>query len=300
MHRLPRGPGAGSSNRRRDRRRVPVHLSSPVARSRPSNTPSDVADFCHFVLMSSRFTKKSLVSVPGRLVKTPCADRPTLAFSTRRPPMQHRHLGRGQRQQLRPIHQQLRRRSLVLLPQVVAEPVGGRLQHGERVHVGLLLRRIHAPRREGNLHVVPGLLRRFLDRRAAAQNDQVGKRDLLAAGLRALNSFWIASSFCSTFASSAGWLTSQSFCGARRMRAPLAPPRLSLPRNVDADAQAVVTSCGDGQAGGEDLRLQGGDVLLPDQRMIHGGDRVLPRAAAPSERAGRDSARSGPCRGASA
>ena len=27
------------------------------------------------------------------------------------------------------------------------------------------------------------------------------------------------------------------------MRAPLAPPRLSLPRNVAAEAQAVVTSC---------------------------------------------------------
>ena len=57
-----------------------------------------------------------------------------------------------------------------------------------------------------------------------------------------LNSFWIASSVCRTFASSTGWLTSQYFCGARRMRAPLAPPRLSVPRNVAADAQAVVTS----------------------------------------------------------
>ena len=27
------------------------------------------------------------------------------------------------------------------------------------------------------------------------------------------------------------------------MRAPFAPPRLSVPRNVDADAHAVVTSC---------------------------------------------------------
>ena len=27
------------------------------------------------------------------------------------------------------------------------------------------------------------------------------------------------------------------------MRAPFAPPRLSVPRNVDAEAQAVVTSC---------------------------------------------------------
>ena len=57
-----------------------------------------------------------------------------------------------------------------------------------------------------------------------------------------LNSLWMPSSALSTFASWAGWLTSQSFCGARRMRAPFAPPRLSEPRKVDADAQAVETS----------------------------------------------------------
>ncbi len=57
-----------------------------------------------------------------------------------------------------------------------------------------------------------------------------------------LKAFWTASSVARTFPSSAGWLTSQSFCGARRMRAPFAPPRLSEPRNVDADAQAVDTS----------------------------------------------------------
>ena len=68
----------------------------------------------------------------------------------------------------------------------------------------------------------------------------------------ALNSAWIRSSAASTAARSAGSLTSQSFCGARRMRAPLAPPRLSLPRNVDADAHAVDTSCDDGEPRCED------------------------------------------------
>jgi hypothetical protein len=33
---------------------------------------------------------------------------------------------------------------------------------------------------------VAGILRRLLDGRAAAQHDQVGQRDLLAAGLRAV------------------------------------------------------------------------------------------------------------------
>src|SRR5208337_459334 len=66
--------------------RVPVHLISPVARSRPSYTPSDVEEGCHFVFMSSRLTKKSFVNVPGRLVKTPFLDCPKLAFRARRPP----------------------------------------------------------------------------------------------------------------------------------------------------------------------------------------------------------------------
>ena len=50
------------------------------------------------------------------------------------------------------------------------------------------------------------------------------------------------SSVRSTCASVSGSLTSQPRCGSRRMRAPLAPPRLSLPRNVEADAHAVETS----------------------------------------------------------
>ena len=58
----------------------------------------------------------------------------------------------------------------------------------------------------------------------------------------ALKSSWMPSRAFNTFASRAGRLTSQSFCGARRIRAPFAPPRLSEPRNVDAAAHAVETS----------------------------------------------------------
>ncbi len=99
---------------------------------------------------------------------------------------QHGHLGRGQRQQLRAIHQQLLRRPPVLAREVIAEAVCGRFEGGERVHVGLLLRRVRAPRREGNLDVVPGVLGRLLDGGASAENDHVGERDLLPAGLRAV------------------------------------------------------------------------------------------------------------------
>ena len=43
----------------------------------------------------------------------------------------------------------------------------------------------------------------------------------------------------STLDNCSGLLTSQPFCGARRIRAPFAPPRKSEPRNVDALAHAV-------------------------------------------------------------
>lgn len=46
-----------------------------------------------------------------------------------------------------------------------------------------------------------------------------------------------------TWASSSGSFASQPRCGSRRTRAPLAPPRLSLPRKEEAEAQAAETSC---------------------------------------------------------
>ena len=119
---------------------------------------------------------------------------------------------------------------MIGLRDIVAEAVGLRLELREGVDFGLFLRGVGAARRERHLHVNAAVLRRLLDRGGAAEHDQVGERDFLAAG-RPLNSFWIAFELRQiTFASCAGLLTSQSFCGARRMRAPLAPPRWSEPR----------------------------------------------------------------------
>jgi hypothetical protein len=96
-----------------------------------------------------------------------------------------RHLRSRQRQQLRPVHQRfLRHHDLPLATDVVAEAVGTGFERRKGFDVGLLLRRVCAPGREGNLHVVSGALSGLLDRRGAAENDQVGKRNLLAAGLR--------------------------------------------------------------------------------------------------------------------
>jgi hypothetical protein len=64
---------------------------------------------------------------------------------------------------------------------VVAETVCFRFEHGEGLHIGLLLRGIRASRREGNRHIVTGIFRRLLDTCATGQDDQVSQRDLLAA-----------------------------------------------------------------------------------------------------------------------
>ena len=61
------------------------------------------------------------------------------------------------------------------------------------------------------------------------------------------------------------------------MRAPFAPPRLSVPRNVAADAQAVETSWEMDSPEARILLLEGGDVLLANQFMIDLGDGVLPQ-----------------------
>ncbi|CFE76804.1 Uncharacterised protein [Mycobacterium tuberculosis] len=63
-------------------------------------------------------------------------------------------------------------------------------------------------------------------------------------GAAELNDSWISSRVRMTLRRSpSGSLTSHPTCGCRRMRPPLAPPRLSLPRNDDAAAHAVETSC---------------------------------------------------------
>src|SRR6185437_4804045 len=57
---------------------------------------------------------------------------------------------------------------------------GPRLERREGFDVGLLLRSVHAPGLEGHFYFVTGVLRGFFDRGTTAENDEVGKRNLLA------------------------------------------------------------------------------------------------------------------------
>jgi hypothetical protein len=116
----------------------------------------------------------------------------------------------------------------------------------------------------------------LFDGGTAAQNDQVSYRHSFPAGLSVVERLLDSSRVSSTVASWAGWLTSQSFCGARRIRAPFAPPRLSEPRKVEADAQAVETSSEIDSPEAKDFGFEIRDVGCVDQLVIDWRNGILP------------------------
>jgi len=154
---------------------------------------------------------------------------------------EHRHFGCSQGQQLRLVNQQFLGPYGITGLLVVAEAVRLRLKHGDGDHIGLLCEPSIRPGAK-EPYLVTSILRSLLDARATGQNDQVSQRDLLPPEAALLNVLWMPSRVFSTLASWEGWLTSQSFWGARRMRAPFGTTALVGATDVDADAQAVETS----------------------------------------------------------
>lgn len=83
-------------------------------------------------------------------------------------------------QQLRAIHQGFLWRHELRAAVIVADRVCAGFERSERRGIGLLLRHIPAARCEGSLHVNARIFSCFLDRRTAAEDDQVRKRKLFA------------------------------------------------------------------------------------------------------------------------
>ncbi len=128
----------------------------------------------------------------------------------------------------------------------------------------------------GTVTLMAGILRRLLDTCATGQDDQVGERDLLAAGLLAVE-----------FALD----TFERLQHFRQLLRLVDFPVL-LRRQANTGAVRAATLVGateggrrrpggrnqlrDGQARSQDLALEGGNVLLIDQLVIDRGDGVLP------------------------
>src|SRR6185436_4097300 len=183
---------------------------------------------------------------------------------------------RGQRQQLRPIDQQLLGRYRVLTTEVVSEAIRDRLEDGEGFRIGLRRRGIRASRREGHRHGVAAILRRLLDARATGQHDQVGQRDFLAARL----------SFVELVLDALQRLEDLCQLGGL-VDLPVLLRREANARAVRSSSLVGATECGrrrpgrryqlrDGQPRRQDLALEGGNILFIDQLVIGRRDRVLP------------------------
>ena len=169
---------------------MPVHLTRRFAIA-PFETPrsrrtSSTACSCRAGSRRSRW------SASGRSVKTPCSGLPTLAFSAacrRRAPSSRE----------RSASAVARDRSAAsagsLEPcRIVAEAVRvGSRRAKDSTSVCSCEASVRPGRRARSPRHRPSS-RQLSTAAHAAQNDQVGQRDLLAAGLRALKSFWIASS----------------------------------------------------------------------------------------------------------
>ena len=188
----------------------------------------------------------------------------------------HGHLRRCQRQQLRPVQQQLFRQHVVARLLEIAKAVSDRFERSERRHVGLILRCVHATRRKRNGDCVASVAGGLLHPRATRQHDQVGKRDLLATHQSGIERL-------------ADRLQHLEH-GTQLLRLvdrPVLLRRESQPRAVGAAPLVGAAEAGRGrpgrrnqlrhrQARRQHFLLEGGDVLLIDQRMVDGGDRVLP------------------------
>ncbi len=241
--------------------------------------------------MSVRLTKKSVVSAPGRSVKTPCFVPPWLVPMRAHAAHQHHHLRRRQAHELGAVEHQLLRADDIVRLHPVAVAVGQRLERSEGLSVGHLRGRIAAARAaKGTATCETGRLGRLLDADIAGQHDDVGEA---RTGLRRRSA-----------RGSPGHLRQ-----ARRLVAlPVllrgeadactvgAAARSPSWRKVRALSQAVATMLGDRQARGGDLRLEGRDVVGGGA----GGDGVLPDQVLRPARRVRCSAPSVPCRGGSA
>ena len=194
--------------------------------------------------MSSTLTKKSVVSAPGRVVKTPCFEPSKLAPMARMPPTSAVISGaESVRRQARSTRRWSARDAWPAAAKLRKPSAAGSSTAKDATSVCSCEASVR-PGVKGTFTVTPAAFAACsTPAHPASTMRSASEICFFPPACAPLNSLRTASRAWSALASSAGWLAAQSFCGARRRRAPLAPPRLSVPRNVDAEAHAVDTSC---------------------------------------------------------
>ena len=251
--------------------------------------------------MSSRLTKKSLVSASGFVVKTPCFAPPALAPSTRRPPTSTVISGAVSVRSCALSTSSCLGRYRELALEVVAEAVGDRLEHREGLDVRLRpARRPCVPGLNGTFTATPAFF-------AACSTPAQPASTIRSAS--------------DTFLPPLAFLLKSRLDALERLQHLRQLRRLVdfpvlLRREADARAVGAAALVGAAEGGGrrpgrrhelrdrqlrgEDLLLEVGDLLLADQLVIDRGNRVLPDQLFLRHFRARGSGRAGPCRGASA
>mmetsp|Transcript_27576 Transcript_27576/g.51167 ORF Transcript_27576/g.51167 Transcript_27576/m.51167 type:complete len:574 (+) Transcript_27576:2069-3790(+) len=187
---------------------------------------------------------------------------------------QHCHFRCGERQQLRPVHQQLFGRHGEVLLKVVAETIGLGLKHIEGFDIRLLLAGVTATGCERHGQVVATGLGRGLDSSTSAQHDQIGQRDLLGPfGIEiSLDAFQHSQHFGQLGRLVHGPVFLRCQADARAIgTAPLVRPAIGRGRSPGGRDKLTCA-----EARGEDRSLEVCHIRVVDQWVIRRRDRVLP------------------------
>ena len=197
---------------------------------------------------------------------------------------------------VRPIHQRFSGRHLLAGSEVVAEPVGGRFEHGERFHVGLLLVVSVRPGANGTVMSCPASF--AASRRPRTRRGRSGRRARpRSAGCELLNSAGSLEGL-QHFGEVGGLVDVPVLLRREAETGTVGPAALVGAAEGAADAHAVVTSCEMVSPDPRILALRAVTSASPIRSWSTAG-RGPATAAAPGP-TGRGSATRGPCRGAGA
>ncbi len=194
---------------------------------------------------------------------------------------QHRHLRRREGQELRLVDQHLLGGDGEVPVEVVAEPVGLRLQRLEALGVGPGLLRVHAAGREGHRDVMAARARGRFHRRGAAEHDEVRQRDPLATRLRRVEMAADALQHLDHVGEAGGLVGLPVLLRREAHARAVGAPALVRDAERRGRGPGRQHEVGHRESGAEDARLERGDVGIVRQRMVDRRDRVLPDQVLP-------------------
>lgn len=159
---------------------------------------------------------------------------------------------------------------------VVTKTIGFRFQYSKGFHIRLILTGIHTTGREGRLDSETGLLCRLLDGGRSSQYDQVGERDFLAVLSGCIEGPLNGLQLVQYDGEPFGFVYFPVFLRCQtNTRAVGAAAHVRTPKRRGR-SPGYFDPIGHRQARGTNLGLEGGDIRIIHQLMIHGWNGVLP------------------------